>query len=355
MNGLGMGKDWETVAENLVRYIPSGVLYLRAKVNGKFIRKSLKLTAVRPAKLKRDKMLAELRAAAGDFSGSVLGRDQALAHTLAWYEARPEHEQKKSSLVYRRQIIRVMEETLPRTAPSTWKRQDMEKWWTSSAVSRYSAPRRNAMLDTVRKMFALMDENGLVTHDPTRSLVRIPVHTKAPDVPSTADFLRVLDDIRKQPSDYAVESANFVAFLAYSGCRISEARAVTWQHVGADTITVTGGATGTKNRQIRHVPIIQPMRELLDAMSYEDATGCLFDIQSPRFAITNACRRLGVEPFTPHTLRHMFATVCIESGVDIPTVSRWLGHKDGGALLMKTYGHLRDEHSQRQAGRVKFD
>ncbi len=46
-----------------------------------------------------------------------------------------------------------------------------------------------------------------------------------------------------------------------------------------------------------------------------------------------------------HDLRHLFATTCIEAGVDIPTVSRRLGHKDGGALTMKTYGHLRDEHS----------
>lgn len=44
----------------------------------------------------------------------------------------------------------------------------------------------------------------------------------------------------------------------------------------------------------------------------------------------------------------------IESGVDIPTVSRWLGHKDGGALAMKTYGHLRNEHSQAMAQKVKF-
>ena len=40
-----------------------------------------------------------------------------------------------------------------------------------------------------------------------------------------------------------------------------------------------------------------------------------------------------------HDLRHFFATTCIESGVDIPTVSRWLGHKDGGALAMRLYGH----------------
>jgi len=32
-----------------------------------------------------------------------------------------------------------------------------------------------------------------------------------------------------------------------------------------------------------------------------------------------------------------------------PDVSRWLGHKDGGALATKTYGHLRNEHSQQVA------
>ena len=54
-------------------------------------------------------------------------------------------------------------------------------------------------------------------------------------------------------------------------------------------------------------------------------------------------------------LRHLFATRCIESGVDIPTVSRWLGHKDGGALAMKVYGHLRDQHSVDMAQKVTFE
>jgi integrase len=64
-------------------------------------------------------------------------------------------------------------------------------------------------------------------------------------------------------------------------------------------------------------------------------------------AIANGNMRFG-------DLRHLFATLCIESGVDIPTVSRWLGHKDGGALAMKVYGHLRDQHSVAMAEKVKF-
>jgi len=71
-------------------------------------------------------------------------------------------------------------------------------------------------------------------------------------------------------------------------------------------------------------------------------------------AINTACKKLGIARFTHHDLRHLFATRCIESGVDIPTVSRWLGHKDGGALAMKTYGHLRDQHSANMAQKVVF-
>ena len=46
-----------------------------------------------------------------------------------------------------------------------------------------------------------------------------------------------------------------------------------------------------------------------------------------------------------HDLRHFFATHALQSGVDVPTVSKWLGHRDGGALVMKTYGHICDDHS----------
>jgi integrase len=67
-----------------------------------------------------------------------------------------------------------------------------------------------------------------------------------------------------------------------------------------------------------------------------------------------AAKIVGMHRITHQDLRHLFATRCIESGVDIPTVSRWLGHKDGGALAMKVYGHLRDQHSVAMAQKVTF-
>ena len=77
-------------------------------------------------------------------------------------------------------------------------------------------------------------------------------------------------------------------------------------------------------------------------------------IKDAKTTLRKACQRLGLPPFSHHDFRHLFATTCIEAGVDIPTVSRWLGHKDGGALAMKVYGHLRDEHSTAQIKKVTF-
>ncbi len=71
-------------------------------------------------------------------------------------------------------------------------------------------------------------------------------------------------------------------------------------------------------------------------------------------SIDRACNLVGVKRITHHDLRHLFATRCHEQGMDVPTVSRRLGHQDRGALCMKTYGHLRDEHSQAQALKVAF-
>ena len=102
--------------------------------------------------------------------------------------------------------------------------------------------------------------------------------------------------------------------------------------------------------------MIPELRQLLEAIRESRAT----EKPSPVLRVfeaeksMRALRRVGIAHLRHHDLRHLFASTCIESGVDIPTVSRWLGHKDGGALAMKVYGHLRQEHSALQAQRVHF-
>ncbi len=104
--------------------------------------------------------------------------------------------------------------------------------------------------------------------------------------------------------------------------------------------------------------MIPELREMLTAMRdsrrIEKGSEPVLRVNEAEKSMRAAAKKIGIAHVRHHDLRHLFASTCIESGVDIPTVARWLGHKDGGGLAMKVYGHLRREHSAAQAQRVRF-
>src|SRR5262249_37860275 len=192
-------------------------------------------------------------------------------------------------------------------------------------------------------------------------LKRVTIHSKEIVLPSTEKFNALIVEMRNAHGRDSRNCADFAAGLAFTGCRLSEANALEWGEIdfAAGEIVVRGDAeTGTKNWKLRRVPLIPDARALFGRMRSEredepmDAK--VFRVRECQKSLGRACKKVGADRITHHDLRHLFATRCIESGVDIPTVSRWLGHKDGGALAMKTYGHLRREHSIAQAQRVTF-
>jgi integrase len=106
----------------------------------------------------------------------------------------------------------------------------------------------------------------------------------------------------------------------------------------------------------RLVPIIPDMHKLLERLKQDGPkqTDPICKVADCEKSLAHACKTVGAARITHHDLRHLFATRCIEAAVDIPTVSRWLGHSDGGALAMRVYGHLRDKHSAEMAQKVTF-
>jgi len=138
--------------------------------------------------------------------------------------------------------------------------------------------------------------------------------------------------------------------------RVGESRRLTWGHLDFEKGLMAIPGEKTENAP-RIVPMTADFRRLVETIKgdrtppFEEP---VFRAREVLGSLATACKVVGVPHLTHHDLRHLFATRCIESGVDIPTVSRWLGHKDGGALAMKVYGHLRDHHSGAMAQRVKF-
>jgi integrase len=71
-----------------------------------------------------------------------------------------------------------------------------------------------------------------------------------------------------------------------------------------------------------------------------------------RMIVAEKC---GIQEFGFHHLRHFFTTKALESGIDVKTLAGWLGHNDGGALLLRKYAHLIDAHSKNMAKKLSFD
>ena len=148
------------------------------------------------------------------------------------------------------------------------------------------------------------------------------------------------------------DAADFARLLVFTGMRVDEARRLPWGDVDFEhgRIRVRGTKSETSERTI---PMIPECREFLLSLERGQPHETVSRVEDINRALASASKRLNIPKLTHHSLRHLFATICIESGVDIPTVSRWLGHADGGALAMRIYGHLRDEHSQAAAAKVR--
>lgn len=205
-------------------------------------------------------------------------------------------------------------------------------------VAPLSASRFNALVCVLR-----------ATVPAAKKLKRRPLRLKDRPLLSQLEFSRLLEELDKRPRSHA---GLVIRFLAHTGLRINEARQVRWSDVLADRIVIPGATT--KNGHPRTIPFVNGIAATLDELrKLGDGVRVLPQDEAKR-SLATACDRAGVPKLTHHDFRHLFATRCIQSGVDIPTVARWLGHRDGGALLAKTYYHLADEHSLAMAARVRL-
>lgn len=197
--------------------------------------------------------------------------------------------------------------------------------------------------------------NGLTTMlqavvPAAKNLKRRKLRAKERPFLNQLEFSRLLAELDSRPRSHA---GLVIRFLAHTGLRINEARKLRWRDVREDRIFVPGSIS--KSGRPRVIPFVNGIAGVLEALrAVTGARETILPQAHCQKSLRRACKRVGVPRLSHHSFRHHFATRCIESGVDLPTVARWLGHQDGGALLSRTYFHLVDEHSRRMAARVRI-
>jgi integrase len=348
---------WKTFHQHagLMQYVPSGVYFARSKVGKIVKRASLETDVFTTAKDRLDAKIKELHespAAVGTF---------AEAHLRYMEDINSNHALSPKTKRYWNQRM----DTLLKSWPGLDKlnvadiSEQMCRQWGKKFAEAFEPITFNNTLSLFRNIL----KHAGVKHDknPAMNLKRLGVKPKQLTLPEPEQFDAIVKTVREAGARQSKDCADLIQFLAFSGCRISEAQQVLWQDVdferGEICIHNAKRSKTTSAHSLRYVPIIPAMRDLLERMKAKnepkpsDRVCVLGECEK---SLTNACAKNEAPRITHHDLRHLFATRCIEAGVDIPTVSRWLGHVDGGALAMKVYGHLRRSHSQESAKLVTF-
>lgn len=343
------------VGQCLYKHRSSQVYYALLKKGGKQFRKSLKTT---------DRKLAERRLST--FSGAVkrLKATAAAASTNDLFATiadrwagtfqgllKPSSYQRKQLAV--KNLKTAFEGKLIREITTS----DCEAWASKRSLNA-SASTLNKEREALICIFGYAEREGFVLENPAEHVKRRKVSTKKSVIPNQDEFKKLVTTLRSADVRYS-DAANFVELLAYSGMRLAEASALRWEDIdfGRKIFAVTGGELGTKNREARMVPLFPALAELLQRLKPRDgapAQGPIVPITTAKKAIASGCKKAGLPRFTHHHLRHYFCSNAIEAGIDYKVIANWLGHKDGGILVAKTYGHLRAPHSHEMAKRMTF-
>ena len=220
--------------------------------------------------------------------------------------------------------------------------EKIESWMTSLNVSKTSV---NIKLRTVKAMFNWGAKRGLLQDNPfVNSGIQ---QYKVPDSDPERYFtLKEIELILNNLKSLDEQLWRLVFLALETGGRLSELNYLTGDDIDLKNGRVLFRGPTTKTGQRRYVPLREKAVEEMQSWGIEKERN-LFHWQyssnaSKRFrALLRELnlRETRTSTRSFHTLRHTYASHLLMNGVNIFTVSRWLGHSSV-RVTEKHYGHL---------------
>ena len=227
----------------------------------------------------------------------------------------------------------------------------------------------NHHVKALRAMLKLAKTEKYISKLPMEGITPLKVKSVERKLFSGDDILKIGTEALRSRPITGEQFADFLLLCMYSGGRKSEVANLKWENVDWENKQLAFQGDTTKNFESRRVDFSRNLENHLLCMKSKALPDGNFLFPSYRlgkpYRTRNAVQSfqkmvegvravVGMPDFTLHLCRHYFISTCVMAGIDFMTIAKWVGHKDGGVLIGKTYGHLNREHMKKMASKLTF-
>lgn len=311
-----------------------GTIYLRTSVGGRSLERCLHTKSIRKARSEAERHKTSAKKLNPD------GQKMTVLALVKHYEA---SRGGRNSGGFKN-IIGKLDDVFGNTLISKVTELEVGKWLGEVNVganshNKYCSILKSALSFAVRQKW--LTDNPLA-----EAKLRKKHHRKKPFAPTPDQFERLCAQILSNKYyPYSRESYEVVKFCGYFGIYLSEACLLDWSCVNFEISRLK--VFRPKPSKEYMVPIFpycrQFLHELWEARGKPQNGPIFRKFKKVDSAIHGACKRLGYPLFTITNLRQMFVQRLYRQRVGIKQISNWVGHSDGGVLIMKRYSEVFQE------------
>ena len=231
-------------------------------------------------------------------------------------------------------------------------RHQLQSFHSALAVEGLAPASANHHLKVIRSSLNLAREWGMLEgENPASRIAMLHEDNKIERYLDEAELQRLLHVLR---TDRNQAVCRIALYLLSTGCRLNEALSATWADVDIERRAFTIRAAHSKSRKLRSVPLNDSAIEVLNSLGTKEQGGALFVSDRSGAALTTISKQwkrireaAGLPNLRLHDLRHNFASMLINDGQSIYTVSAILGHST--VKVTERYAHLSTQTLQEAA------
>lgn len=210
--------------------------------------------------------------------------------------------------------------------------------------SKYSARSRQRILSSIRSFIEFLRESLPQVPDPTQNLEVPKQKRKLPATLTKADLQKLFDACdTKTPEGSRLRTMLEISYA--TGLRVSELCNLELQNILQEQKLIQVTGKGQKQRLVRYGDNARSWLERYIKQDYPKlnpgfASPKLFHFDRHEFwrELKSLGSKAGIKKsFSPHTLRHSFATHLLEGGMNLRSVQTLLGHSDISTTQIYTH------------------